>query len=455
MFLKQIYTDCLAQASYYVESDGEAIVIDPLRDVDVYLEIANKNSAKIKYIFETHFHADFVSGHLTLAETTGSKIIYGPKADPNFDAIIALDNQIFKFGKIFIKVIHTPGHTLESSSYLLFDEEGKPNSIFTGDTLFIGDVGIPDVAQRYKGLSKKDLASILYNSINNKIKPLPDDIIVYPGHGAGSACGKNMMKKTFDTLGNQKKINYSLNDTISKKYFIKALIEDLPKPPSYFPYNVKMNQDGYENLSNVIKRARNPLSLTDFEIKMKIKDVKILDVRSSEQFCRGHIPGSIFIGINGGFAPWVGAIMADPGVQILLVVDETRLNEAIIRLSRVGFDKVIGYLNGGFNSWIPKNKFNTVPSVFPNKSFISQIKDDIVLDVRNPSEIIVGKIKNSLNIPLNELNSKLHKISKSESYSIYCAGGYRSVIAASILMSKGFKNVKNIYGGFKSIAAIN
>ena len=452
MFVKQIYTKCLSQASYFLESDGESIVIDPIRDINQYLELADLNDCKIKYVIETHFHADFVSGHLTLSKLSGAKIIYGPNADPKFDAIIANDKQIFYFGKASLTTIHTPGHTLESTSFLLKDEYGKENAIFTGDTLFLGDVGIPDVAQRYKGLSKEDLASMLFDSINNKIKPLPDHILVYPGHGAGSACGKNMMKETVDSLANQKKVNYSLNNSLTKQNFVKKLTENLPIPPTYFPYNVKLNQEGYKDLSAFIDKAKNPLSADEFEKMMTLKDVKVLDIRSHEDFCLGHIPNSIFIGIDGVFAPWVGAIFSDVKQPLLLVLDEHRIDEAITRLARVGFDSVIGFLKGGFSSWKDNKDYNKINSIYPEQIFSDKFNDAILLDVRNSSELeSVGKVKGAKNIVLQNLEKNINNLSPDNKYLVFCAGGYRSVIASSILNSKSFKNIHNVYGGFNSI----
>jgi len=452
MYVKQIYTKCLSQASYYLESDGEAVVIDPLRDVNEYIKIANNGSVKIKYVIETHFHADFVSGHLTLAKLTGAKIIYGPNADPKFDAIIAKDNQVFNLGKVTLTAIHTPGHTLESTSFLLIDENGKEHSIFTGDTLFLGDVGIPDVAQRYKGLSKEDLAGTLFDSINNRIKPLPNDILVYPAHGAGSACGKKMMKQTIDNLGNQKEINYSLNNSCNRQEFIKLLTDNLPEPPSYFPYNVKLNQEGYEDLSEVLNRSNNSFSVEDFEEKMNLEGVKILDVRSHNEFCLGHIPNSIFIGIDGGFAPWVGAIFSDVNQPILLVADELRIEETITRLSRIGFDNVLGYLDGGFKSWEQKKHYNKVNSIDSNQFFSKKFKDAKILDVRNSSELeSIGKVNGSKNVSLQSLLNQIDDLEPNFEYLVFCAGGYRSVIAASILQANSFKSVYNVLGGFNSI----
>ena len=452
MFVKQIYTKCLSQASYFLESEGEAIVIDPIRDINQYLDLADLNACKIKYVIETHFHADFVSGHLTLSKLSGAKIIYGPNADPKFDAIIANDKQIFYFGKASLTTLHTPGHTLESTSFLLKDEYGKENAIFTGDTLFLGDVGIPDVAQRYKGLSKEDLASMLFDSINNKIKPLPDHILVYPGHGAGSACGKNMMKETIDSLANQKKVNYSLNNSLTKQNFVKKLTENLPIPPTYFPYNVKLNQEGYKDLSTFIDKAKNPLSADEFEKMMTLKDIKVLDIRSHEDFCLGHIPNSIFIGIDGVFAPWVGAIFSDVKQPLLLVLDEQRIDEAITRLARVGFDNVIGFLKGGFSSWKDNKDYNKINSIYPEQIFSDKFNDAILLDVRNSSELeSVGKVKGAKNIALQNLEKNINNLSPDNKYLVFCAGGYRSVIASSILNSNSFKNIHNVYGGFNSI----
>ena len=452
MFIEQIYTKCLSQASYFIESEGEAVVIDPLRDVEVYINLAKKSNAKIKYVIETHFHADFVSGHLTLSNMTGAEIIYGPNADPEFDSIIAKDNQIFNFGKVSLKTIHTPGHTLESTSFLLKDEQALHHSIFTGDTLFLGDVGIPDVAQRYKGVSKEELAGILFDSINQKIKPLPDHILVYPAHGAGSACGINMMKETVDTLGNQKKINYSLNNTHSKKEFIQRLTKNLPTPPSYFPQNVILNQKGYKDLNQVISNSKNAFSVDDFETEVIKKDVKILDVRTIDEFLLGHIQNSIFIGLDGSFAPWVGAILSNVNQPILLVVDESRFEEAVIRLSRVGFDNVIGYLKGGFKSWKEKKSINYIQSIHPEQMFSSEFSDSIFLDVRKTNELeTVGKVNKAINISLQDLSDKSSTLNPEKKYLIYCAGGYRSVIASSILNSKSFSSVYNVYGGFSGI----
>ena len=452
MTVKQIYTGCLSQGAYFIESNGEAAVVDPLREITDYLELAKKSNSKIKYIFETHFHADFVSGHLTLANKTGASIVYGPKADPDFKAIIAKDNQIFKIGEVSLTVIHTPGHTLESTSYLLKDKSGKDHCIFTGDTLFLGDVGIPDVAQRYMGVSKEELAGILYDSVNKKIKPLSEDILVYPGHGAGSACGKNMMKETVDTLANQKLINYALNGSFSKDGFIKELTENLPEPPKYFPSNVKLNQEGYTDLDIILEKSLRALNITDFKSFSNDKQSVILDVRNQDIFRTGFIPGSIFIGLNGGFAPWVGAVIKDVKTKILLVCDPGLEKQAIMRLSRVGFDNVIGYLDGGFEIWKKaKQKIDTIDSI-SSKDLKEIINSKIsLIDVRRKSERNKGFLKLSQNIPLNNIDLNIKDLDKNINHYIHCAGGYRSMIACSILKKLGFNSLYDVKGGFSEI----
>ena len=452
MTVKQIYTGCLSQGAYFIESNGEAAVVDPLREITDYLELAKKSNSKIKYIFETHFHADFVSGHLTLANKTGASIVYGPKADPDFKAIIAKDNQIFKIGEVSLTVIHTPGHTLESTSYLLKDKSGKDHCIFTGDTLFLGDVGIPDVAQRYMGVSKEELAGILYDSVNKKIKPLSEDILVYPGHGAGSACGKNMMKETVDTLANQKLINYALNGSFSKDGFIKELTENLPEPPKYFPSNVKLNQEGYTDLDIILEKSLRALNITDFKSFSNDKQSVILDVRNQDIFRTGFIPGSIFIGLNGGFAPWVGAVIKDVKTKILLVCDPGLEKQAIMRLSRVGFDNVIGYLDGGFEIWKKaKQKIDTLDSI-SSKDLKEIINSKIsLIDVRRKNERNKGYLKLSQNIPLNNIDLNIKDLDKNINHYIHCAGGYRSMIACSILKKLGFNSLYDVKGGFSEI----
>ena len=454
MKVEQIYTSCLSQGAYFIESNGEAAVIDPLREVSNYVKIAEESNSKIKYVFETHFHADFVSGHLTLSNKTGADIVYGPKADPEFKSIIAEDNQTFKIGKVTITAIHTPGHTLESTSYLLKDEDGKEYCIFTGDTLFLGDVGIPDVAQRYMGVSKEELAGILYDSVNNKIKPLPDDILVYPGHGAGSACGKNMMKQTVDTLANQKKVNYALNGSFTKGGFIEELTDDLPEPPNYFPSNVKLNQEGYLDFNKVLEKSLVSLELENFKSLSLKNNTIILDVRNQNDFRTGFVPNSIFIGLNGGFAPWVGSVLKDINTKILLVCDNGQEQEAIKRLSRVGFDNCIGFLNGGFKTWKDSgNSIGTIDSI--NASGLEEVidQDGEILDVRQIGERNNGRLKKSAHIPLGLIDIKNDHLNKLNKYYIHCAGGYRSMIACSVLKKQGFKNLIDVDGGFESITS--
>tara|TARA_B100001287_G_scaffold276840_1_gene289955 strand:+ start:8801 stop:10189 length:1389 start_codon:yes stop_codon:yes gene_type:complete len=453
MKVEQIYTGCLSQGAYFIECNGEAAIVDPLRDVSEYIKLAKETESKIKYIFETHFHADFVSGHLTLAKLTGAKIVYGPNADPEFEAIIAEDNQVFKIGNATLTAIHTPGHTLESTSFLLKDESGKEHSIFTGDTLFLGDVGIPDVAQRYKGVSKEELAGTIFDSVNNKIKPLPENILVYPGHGAGSACGKNMMKETVDTLANQKKINYALNGSFTRNNFIKELTDELPEPPAYFPSNVKLNQTGYLDLDKIIENSCKPLKVSEFKTLSKNKETIILDVRHQDDFKKGHVPNSIFVGLRGGFAPWVGSVIKNIKLKILLVCEEGKENEAITRLSRVGFDNVIGYLNGGFDNWkSSKEEIEKIESI--TASDLEKIINNEIslMDVRACGERKNGLLKSSISIPLNNIASEHNSLDKSTKHYIHCAGGYRSVIACSFLKKEGFKNVVDIEGGFAAIS---
>ena len=454
MLVKQLYTKCLSQGAYYIESNGEAAVIDPLREVSEYINLSNLSNSKIKYIFETHFHADFISGHLTLSKKTNAPIVYGPNANPSFECIIAKDNQEFKIGDITIKVIHTPGHTLESTCYLLIDSVNNPYCLFTGDTLFLGDVGRPDLAQKSMNISKEELAGILFDSVNNKLSNLPDHVLVYPAHGAGSACGKNMMKETVDTLGNQKKINYALNGSLSKEDFIKELTYDLESPPEYFPSNVKLNQEGYLDFSSVLKQSLNPLSFIEFKNLINDNTV-ILDVRNQNEFKKGFIPGSIFIGLNGTFAPWVGSIIKDISKKLLLVCDEGKEREAIMRLSRVGFDNCLGYLAGGFSTWLNNDcKYETIETI--DSDSLSKIIDDInLIDVRKLSERDNGYLSASKSIPLDDFENELSEINSDERNYIHCAGGYRSVIACSILKRSGYESVVDIAGGFSSIRKSN
>ncbi|MGD1839367.1 MAG: rhodanese-like domain-containing protein [Thermonemataceae bacterium] len=454
MKIEQIYTGCLAQGAYYLYSDGEAAIIDPLREIAPYLKRAAKDKAKIKYVFETHFHADFVSGHLTLAEKTDASIVYGPLAQPSFEAHIAQDGETFKVGKLTIKVLHTPGHTLESTTYLLLDEQGKEYAIFTGDTLFLGDVGRPDLAQKAANMTQEELAGMLYDSLQQKIMPLPDEVIVYPAHGAGSACGKNMSNETQDTLGNQKATNYALKAT-SKEQFIKEVTDGLLTPPGYFPLNVKMNKEGYEAIDKVLTEGLKPLTPAAFEALARETGALILDVRTPQDFAQGHVPGSIFIGLDGSFAPWVGELIVDVKQPILFIAPSGREEETIIRLSRVGFDNTLGYLAGGVAAWEAASKeIDTVTSV-PAATLAKEQAEhpQNIIDVRKASEYIPAHIKGAHNLPLSEINEHLAQFPKEETFYLHCAGGYRSMIAASILKARGFHNLIDVQGGFKAIAA--
>ena len=455
MKIEQIYTGCLAQGAYYIESKGEVAIIDPLREVQPYIDKAEAAGAKIKYIFETHFHADFVSGHITLSEKTGAPIVYGPKANPNFDAIIATDNQEFKLGDCIIKVLHTPGHTLESTTFLLKDKDGKDHALFTGDTLFLGDVGRPDLAQKAANMTQEDLAGMLYDSLRNKIMPLADELTVYPAHGAGSACGKNMMKETVDTLGHQKEINYALRANMTKEEFIKEVTDGLLPPPAYFPMNVKMNKEGYASIDDVLKKGQIALSPDAFEAAANETGAVMLDVRHQGDFAKGHIPGSIFIGIDGGFAPWVGDLIKDVQQPILLIADADRIKETITRLSRVGFDNTLGYLEGGFEAWKKASKeYDTVTSITAEsfKEAIEKSSNDApIYDVRKPGEFQAEHIVNAHHTSLSEINKHLSDYPTKETFFVHCAGGYRSMIAASILKSRGIHNLIDVQGGFKAI----
>ena len=454
MKIEQIYTGCLAQGAYYIESEGEAVVIDPLREVQPYLDRAAKNGAKIKYILETHFHADFVSGHLDLAKKSGGTIVYGPTAKPNFEAHIAQNNEVLKIGKITITSIHTPGHTMESTCYLLKDENGKNKALFTGDTLFIGDVGRPDLAQKVASdLTQEKLAGYLYDSLREKIMPLEDDIIIYPAHGAGSACGKNMSKETFDTLGNQKKTNYALQE-MTKDEFIKEVTDGLLPPPAYFPENVMMNIKGYESLDVVMERGMSALSPEKFEEVANRNDALILDTRNAQVFSEGFVPNSINIGIDGGFAPWVGALILDIKQPILLITDLGREEEVITRLSRVGYDNILGYLEGGFDAW--KNAGKEIDSVrrITADVFATELKqnNNKVIDVRKEGEFEGEHLEAAESLPLAYINDWIKDIDDSKHFYIHCAGGYRSMIAASILNSRGIRNFSEIAGGYGAIA---
>ncbi len=453
MKVKQIYTGCIAHAAYYIENNGEAAVFDPLREVQPYIDRAEKDGAKIKYVFETHFHADFVSGHLDLAKKTDAKIVYGPTAKPGFEAIVAEDNQEFKVGNYTIRVIHTPGHTMESTTYLLMDENGKEHGIITGDTLFIGDVGRPDLAQHViADLTEEKLAAHLYDSLRNKIMPLSDDLIVYPNHGAGSACGKMMSKETTDTLGNQKKTNYALRPDMTKEEFIKELLTGLSAPPGYFPKNVLMNIQGYESLDKIMDRAKKPLNVQAFELVANESRPLILDTRPAETFAKGFIPNSINIGLDSNFAMWVGELIPDIKQEILLVTEKGAEEESIIRLSRVGYDHAIGYLEGGFDAWTATGKEVNHVDRISAEEFAERIhKGAKVFDVRKVSEFASQHVKGAHNTPLATINDHLAEFPKDEPFILHCAGGYRSMIASSILKQRGWDNFVDVVGGFDAI----
>ncbi|GLU52597.1 MBL fold metallo-hydrolase [Dyadobacter frigoris] len=455
MQIEQIYTGCLAQGAYYIESNGEAVVIDPLREVEPYINRAKKDGAKIKYVLETHFHADFVSGHIDLAEKTGAQIVFGPTAKPGFKALVALDGQILKVGDVTFTVLYTPGHTMESTCFLLKDEQGKEVGIFTGDTLFIGDVGRPDLAQKISAdLTQQKLAEHLFDSLREKIMPLSDDIIVYPAHGAGSACGKNMSKETTDTLGNQKMFNYALRADMTKGEFVKEVTDGLMPPPAYFPENVMMNIRGYESIDTVLERGTHALEPAAFETAANETDAVMLDTRDAEIFAKGFIPNSINIGINGSFAPWVGTMIPDIKQKILLITEPGREQEVVTRLARVGYDYTIGYLKGGIIAWITAGReVDQIESL--NVGQVSErLKYDpslIILDVRKASEFDSEHVIGAENIPLDYLNDNLAQIDRSKTYAVHCAGGYRSMIFNSILKARGCDNLIDIQGGFKAI----
>ncbi|SFP73257.1 MBL fold metallo-hydrolase [Parafilimonas terrae] len=453
MTVEQIYTGCLAQGAYYIESEGEAVIIDPLREVDPYIKKAKENNAVIKYVFETHFHADFVSGHLDLSKKTGAPIVYGPTAKPDFEAIIATDGQEFKVGKVAFKILHTPGHTMESTCYLLKDENGKDVGLFSGDTLFIGDVGRPDLAQKVNNeLTQDKLAGYLYDSLHNKILPLNDDIIVYPAHGAGSACGKNMSKETTDALGHQKKVNYALQP-MSKDEFIKAVTKDLVAPPAYFPLNVMMNIHGYESIDKVLEKGQHAFGPNAFETAANETGALVLDTRNPQTFAKGFIPNSINIGIDGNFAPWVGTLIPDIKQQILLITDEGREEEVITRLARVGYDNTIGYLKGGFEAWKNASKeTDNIHSISADELADAMQKENIeIVDVRKKSEYDSEHITDAENAPLDFINDSMAQLDKNKTYYVHCAGGYRSMIFNSVLRARGFDNLIDIKGGFKAI----
>lgn len=452
MKVEQIYTGCLAQGAYYITSNGEAAIIDPLREVQPYLDRAKKDAVTIKYVFETHFHADFVSGHLDLSKKTGAPIVYGPNANPEFEAIIARDEQEFSIGNVRIKVLHTPGHTMESTTYLLKDEQGKDYCIFSGDTLFLGDVGRPDLAQKAAHMTQEQLAGMLYDSLMTKIMPLSDDVIVYPAHGAGSACGKNMMKETVDTLGNQKKMNYALNQP-DRDSFIKAVTDGLLPPPAYFPLNVAMNKKGYDSIDAVKARGLNALSPVEFEQLVEATDALMLDTRTPADYALGHIPQSINIGIKGDFAPWVGAVLGDVKQQLMLITDEGAEEEVVTRLARVGFDQVLGYLKGGISAWKDAGKQTDTVKRITASQFEHEFKlhESMVIDVRREAEYAASHVDEAYSKPLAYINEWVGNIDPKKHFYLHCAGGYRSMIAASILKARGFHHFSEIDGGFNAI----
>ena len=454
MKVEQIYTGCLAEAAYYIESNGEAVVIDPLRETAPYIDRATKDGAKIKYVLETHFHADFVSGHLDLAKKTGATIVFGPTAVPNFEAHIATDGEILKVGNVQIKVLHTPGHTMESSSFLLFDEKGKEVAVFTGDTLFIGDVGRPDLAVK-SDVSREDLAGMLFDSLRHKIMPLPNYLTVYPGHGAGSACGKKMAKETQSTIGMQKELNYALRADMTRAAFVKAVTDGLVDPPQYFPKNVVMNKMGYDSIDNVLSRGAHALDVREFITVAEAENALLIDARTEHDFVKGFIPGSIFIGLNGQFASWAGTLVTDLKQPILLIAEPGKEEEAVLRLARVGYDNTIGYLKGGFDAWKAAGKdVDTIESI-DIEAFAAKVKlpQWRILDVRRKSEYDSEHVIGAQNFPLDFINKNMAEISRDQNYLVYCAGGYRSAIAISILKSRGFDHLVNVLGGFKSIKA--
>ena len=453
MKVEQIYTGCLAQGAYYIECCDEAVVIDPLREVQPYIDRAVAGGKKIKYIFETHFHADFVSGHVTLSEKTGAPIVFGPNANPKFDAHIAQDGEVFKVGKVTIEVLHTPGHTMESTTYLLRDKEGNPHAIFTGDTLFLGDVGRPDLAQKGADVTQEDLAGILFDSLREKIMTLPDDVIVYPGHGAGSACGKNMSTETVGSVGDQKANNYALRADMTKEEFVAEVTDGLLPPPAYFPLNVKLNKEGYAPIDAVLDQGTRSLSPDAFEAAANETGAVVLDVRDKDAFREAHVPRITFIGLDGNFAPWVGTMIVDVQQPILLVCDAEKVNEAVTRLSRVGFDQVLGHLEGGVEAWQAAGKEVDHIESIPSRELARMKKegDITVIDVRKPGEYASEHVIDAESIPLAELNAHLVEFPKDQTFYLHCQTGYRSLIAGSLLKARGYHNGIDVLGGFEAI----
>ena len=454
MKIEQIYTGCLAQGAYYITSNGEAAIIDPLRETQPYLDRLQRDNVKLKYIFETHFHADFVSGHVDLSKETGAPIVYGPNANPEFDAIIAADGQEFSIGNITIRALHTPGHTMESTTYLLIDENGKEHAVFSGDTLFIGDVGRPDLAQKAASMTQEQLAGILFHSLRDKIMTLPDDVIVYPAHGAGSACGKNMSKETVGTIGNQKETNYALRANMTEAEFIKEVTEGLLPPPAYFGMNVAMNKQGYESFETVLNNGMRAINAKDFETVVEDTGALILDTRKNGEFAKGFIPQSINIGIEGDFAPWVGALIGDVKQPIILVTEIGQEEESVTRLSRVGFDNLVGHLEGGFEAWKKAGKEIDTVNRITGEEFAKEVKigESKVIDIRKESEYCAEHVDEAYSKPLASINEWIKDIDPKEPFFLHCAGGYRSMIAASILQARGFRNFAEIEGGFNAIA---
>jgi hydroxyacylglutathione hydrolase len=453
MKIEQIYTGCLAQGAYYITSNGEAAIIDPLRETQPYLDRLTRDGVKLKYIFETHFHADFVSGHVDLSKATKAPIVYGPNATCAFECISATDAQIFEIGNIKIKVLHTPGHTMESTCYLLIDENGVEHSLFSGDTLFIGDVGRPDLAQKAASMTQEQLAAILYHSLRDKVMTLPDDVIVYPAHGAGSACGKNMSKETTSTIGIQKELNYALRANMTEAEFVKEVTEGLLPPPAYFGMNVAMNKTGYESFDTVFNNGMKELSVDAFEAAAEETGALILDTRNNSDFAKGYVPQSINIGIDGDFAPWVGAMVGDVKQPIILVTEVGQEEETVTRLTRVGFDNIIGHLQGGFAAWVAAGKEVDTVNRITATQFSKDVKigESKVLDVRKQSEYSAEHVEDAYSRPLAEINDWIKDINPEEHFFLHCAGGYRSMIAASILQARGYRNFTEIEGGFKAI----
>ena len=450
MTVEQIYTGCLAQGAYYIASNGEAVIIDPLREVGPYMDRAEKDGVKIKYILETHFHADFVSGHLDLAAKTGATIVYGPTANTKFDCHVATDGEVLKVGDVEIHVLHTPGHTMESTTYLLKDESGKDHAIFSGDTLFLGDVGRPDLAQKAATMTQEELAGILYDSLRNKIMTLADEVIVYPGHGAGSSCGKNMSKETVGTIGDQKATNYALRANMTKEEFVAEVTDGLSAPPAYFPENVRMNKMGYESLDKVMEKGLRPLSPDAFEAAANETEALVLDTRHQNTFIKGFVPQSIFIGIDGSFAMWVGALILDIKQPILIIAEPGREEEVVTRLSRVGYDNSIGFLDGGFDAWKAAGKdVDTLDQVTAEE--LKGIEGATIVDVRKKGEYLSEHVVDAINVELDYFNDQMASVPQEGTFYVHCAGGYRSVIASSILKARGYHNMVDVAGGFKAI----